>query len=71
MLKKAPHKETFVRMMVDLAQTFSVKTVAEMVDNRADADLLRRLGVDYLQGYMFGVPSAAPAWRQAVSKEAS
>ena len=60
-----PHKETFVRMMVDLAQTFSVKTVAEMVDSRADADLLKRLGVDYLQGYMFGVPSAAPAWRRA------
>lgn len=66
-----PHKETFVRMMVDLAQTFGVKTVAEMVDSRADADLLKRLGVDYLQGYMFGVPSAAPAWRQEVSKEAS
>ncbi len=60
-----PHKETFVRMMVDLAQTFSVKTVAEMVDDRADAELLRRLGVDYLQGYMFGIPSAAPAWRRA------
>ena len=59
-----PSKQTFVRMMVDLAQTFSVKTVAEMVDNRADADLLKRLGVDYLQGYMFGIPSAAPAWRR-------
>ena len=56
-----PHKASFVRMMVDLAQTFSVKIVAEMVDNRADADLLRRLGVDYLQGYMFGAPSAFPA----------
>ena len=60
-----PHKETFIRMMVDLAQTFGVKTVAEMVDSRADADLLMRLGVDYLQGYMFGIPSAAPAWRPA------
>ncbi len=64
-IARTPHKETFVRMMVDLAQTFGVKTVAEMVDNRADADLLERLGVDYLQGYMFGMPSAAPAWRQA------
>ena len=62
-----PHKQTFVRMMVDLAQTFSVKTVAEMVDSRADADLLRRLGVDYLQGYMFGIPSAAPSWQRQAS----
>ena len=63
-IAKIAHKETFVRMMVDLAQTFGVKTVAEMVDSRADADLLKRLGVDYLQGYMFGIPSAAPAWRR-------
>ena len=63
-LSFTPHKQTFVRMMVDLAQTFSVKTVAEMVETRQDADLLERLGVDYLQGYLFGVPSAAPAWQK-------
>ncbi len=61
------NKQTFVRMMVDLAQTFSVKTVAEMVDSRADADILRRLGVDFLQGFMFGVPSAAPSWQKRAS----
>jgi diguanylate cyclase (GGDEF)-like protein len=59
-LSLTPHKQVFVRMMVDLAQTFSVKTVAEMVGSRDDAELLTRLGVDYLQGFMFGVPSAAP-----------
>lgn len=62
-LSITPHKQTFVRMMVDLAQTFSVKTVAEMVETREDAELLKRLGVDYLQGYLFGVPSPAPAWQ--------
>ena len=63
-LSLIPHKQTFVRMMVDLSQTFGVKTVAEMVETREDADLLQRLGVDYLQGYLFGVPSAAPAWQR-------
>lgn len=63
-LSMIPHKQTFVRMMVDLAQTFGVKTVAEMVETHEDADLLKRLGVDYLQGYLFGVPSAAPAWER-------
>ncbi|HHI89215.1 MAG TPA: EAL domain-containing protein, partial [Hellea balneolensis] len=38
----------------------SVKTVAEMVGSREDADLLTRLGVDYLQGYMFGLPGPIP-----------
>lgn len=56
------HKQVFVRMIVDLAQTFSVKTVAEFVTDPRDADLLTRLGVDYLQGYMFGVPSTSPDW---------
>jgi len=61
------NKQTFIRIMVDLAQTFGVNTVAEMVDDRADADILRRLGVDYLQGFMFGVPSAAPSWQKRAS----
>lgn len=59
-ISKSPHMQNFVRMMVDLAQTFSVKTVAEMVETRADAVLLRRLGVDYLQGYLFGMPNETP-----------
>lgn len=58
------NKQTFVRMMVDLAQTFAVKTVAEMVDDRADADMLERLGIDYLQGFMFGVPTASASWQR-------
>ena len=62
-LSLTPHKQTFIRMMVDLAQTFSVKTVAEMVETHEDAELLKRLGVDYLQGYLFGVPSPAPRWQ--------
>lgn len=59
-LSVTPYKQTFIRMMVDLAQTFGVTTVAEMVNTKEDADLLKRLGVDYLQGYMFGVPSPMP-----------
>lgn len=54
----SPDKQAFVRIMVDLAQTFSVKTVAEFVANKDDADVLARFGVDYLQGYYFGAPMA-------------
>ena len=51
-----------MRMMVDLAQTVGVKTVAEMVESEADAAILCRLGTDYLQGYHFGRPAPAPVW---------
>jgi len=48
--------QTFVRMLVDLAGTFGVETVAERVETEAVADRLRDLGVDRLQGYWFGRP---------------
>lgn len=56
------NKQAFIRMMVDLAATFSVQTVAEMVEDRADAQILARLGVDHLQGYYFGRPAPSPIW---------
>lgn len=55
-----PHKQAFIRMMVDLAKTFNMETIAEMVSNEPDAILMERLGVDYFQGYMFGLPGAVP-----------
>lgn len=54
------NKQAFIRMMVDFASTFDVETVAEMVEDRADAQILARLGVDYLQGYYFGRPGPTP-----------
>jgi diguanylate cyclase (GGDEF)-like protein len=56
------NKQAFIRVMVDLAATFGVETVAEMVEDRADAQILTRLGVTYLQGYHFGRPRLQPVW---------
>ena len=56
-LLSSPRAQAFVRMMVDLAQTFGVKTVAERVETREVADCLTDLGIDYLQGYYFGKPA--------------
>ena len=54
--------QLFVRTLLDLARNFGMKTVAEWVDNEADAMLLKGLGVDFLQGYMIGKPETSPAW---------
>ncbi len=59
-LSDMPLKETFVRIMVDFANTFGVEIVAEMINSEADADRLQTLGVDYFQGYMFGKPAPEP-----------
>lgn len=62
--------QLFVRTLLDLARNFSMKTVAEWVDNEADATLLKALGVDYLQGYYIGKPEAHPEWDVSYSPNA-
>ena len=54
--------QLFVRTLLDLARNFGMKTVAEWVDNQADAMLLKGLGVDFLQGFLIGKPETNPAW---------
>lgn len=54
--------QLFVRTLLDLARNFGMQTVAEWVDNEADAMLLKGLGVDYLQGFLLGKPETNPDW---------
>jgi len=49
-------KQNFIRLMVDFAQTFNVKLVAECIETAQEQRLLSALGVDYLQGYFLGKP---------------
>lgn len=57
--------QLFVRTLLDLARNFGMQTVAEWVDNEADAMLLKGLGVDFLQGYLIGKPEINPGWLPA------
>ncbi len=54
--------QLFVRTLLDLARNFGMQTVAEWVENEADAMLLKGLGVDFLQGYLIGKPETNPDW---------
>ncbi len=48
--------EATVRGIVELARRMGIETVAEYVETEAIAAALRKLGVDYAQGYAFGKP---------------
>jgi EAL domain-containing protein (putative c-di-GMP-specific phosphodiesterase class I) len=48
--------ERMIRGIVGLAREFGLTTTAEGVENEESAALLRRLGVDRGQGYLFGFP---------------
>lgn len=46
-----------VRSIIGLAHSMGLKTVAEGIENEADARSFRDLGCDYLQGYHIGKPA--------------
>jgi EAL domain-containing protein (putative c-di-GMP-specific phosphodiesterase class I) len=46
-----------VKSIISVAQNFDMKTVAEGVEDQATLDLLRTLGVDFVQGYYIGYPA--------------
>lgn len=50
----------FISAMVDLARTVGAEVVAERIETEAQADLMRKLGVGFGQGYLFGRPGALP-----------
>lgn len=52
-----PASRSVVEAVVGLARSFGHRTIAEGVEDQDAYDLLRRLGVDYLQGYLVGRPA--------------
>ena len=69
-IEKDMDNQALVRAMIMIGQHFQMMTVAEMVETAAEAECLRALGVDCLQGYAFGAPSVKPAFAKAISRRA-
>jgi len=49
--------KVFVQAMIEISRVYGMKVVAEWVENPDILSLLRKMGVDYGQGYLFGRPS--------------
>ena len=54
-----PNTATLVSTMIALAHSFRLKVVAEGVDSEGQANLLRLLRCDEMQGYLFSKPVPA------------
>ncbi|GAB4178459.1 MAG: EAL domain-containing protein [Thalassobaculales bacterium] len=56
-----PTKQAIVGNLVDLSRKLGARTIAEGIEEPADAEWLRQAGVAFLQGYLFGRPAPVPA----------
>ncbi len=65
-----PGNQALVRALITIGKHFHMMTIAEMVESAAEAECLRGLGIDCLQGFAFGAPSVKPAFVDAARKRA-
>ncbi len=70
-ITKNPDNQILTAAMVAVAEQFDILTVAENVENAAEAAFLSELGVNCLQGYVYGAPTVKPPWQEDQQKRKS
>ena len=55
-----PEKQAFVRDTVEMCAQLGAKVVAEFIETQPELDMVRALGVDYGQGYLFAKAAHPP-----------
>ncbi len=55
-IDKDEHSQLMVETIVNLAKRLNVETIAEFVSSEKILDIVKKLGVDYAQGYYLGKP---------------
>jgi EAL domain-containing protein (putative c-di-GMP-specific phosphodiesterase class I) len=61
-LASSGRDDAMIRHLVGLCRELKVDTVAEMVETPAIEDVLRRAGVDYAQGWLYGQAAPQPVF---------
>ena len=59
-LQHGGREATFVKHLVNMCAELKVRTLAEMVENAEAEDAVRKAGVDYAQGWLYGRASEKP-----------
>mgnify|MGYP001115451520 CR=1 FL=1 len=58
-LRESIKQRNLVKSLIDIGRTLGIEVVAEGVESDEHARILKRLGCDKLQGYLFGRPQSA------------
>ena len=70
-LEGDPKARTLIGHLVELCRSLKVDTIAEMIETQAAADILRDIGVDQGQGWLFGKAEAEPRTHLALHEPAA
>lgn len=70
-VQQDPNNQVLMEALISIAGHFDMFTVAETVENGAEAAWLAQAGIDCLQGYFFGAPSLTPPWIKGAARHAS
>lgn len=66
-LQHGGREATFVKHLVNMCGELNVRTLAEMVETPEAEDAVRRAGVDYAQGWLYGRAREVPADERTIS----
>ena len=69
-VQQDPNNQVLMEALISIAGHFDMFTVAETVENGAEAAWLAQAGIDCLQGYFFGAPSLTPPWVKGAARQA-
>jgi len=58
---------SLVAAMISMAKGLGLDSIAEGVENEAQAQMLREMGCDYVQGYLFAKPLSAEAFKDMLT----
>ena len=68
-IHRDPDNAALTAALLSIGQHFHMFTVAEAVETAEEARFLQNLGVDCLQGFLFGAPSLKPDFGQPIGIE--
>jgi EAL domain-containing protein (putative c-di-GMP-specific phosphodiesterase class I) len=66
-----PDNQVLTKSLIAISQQMDMLTIAEQVENGADADWLTQAGIDCLQGYYFAAPTIHPPWIEQEQEQAT
>ena len=68
-LSDLDNKHTIIEGIIALAKVLNVKTVAEGVEQQIELDTLKRMGCDFVQGYLLAKPMTAEGFAEMIKNQ--